>query len=122
MASLVTNTGLAEFVSALVADNTVRHIGWGGGTGQGVTATNLASAFAEARTAGTASAQTTTTTGDTYRVTGAITATATRAVTEVGVFDAATGSNLRIYGDFSVLNLNTSDSITFTIDTVLDQG
>ena len=122
MASLVTNTGLREFVDALVATDAVKWIGWGGGSGQGVAATDLASAFAEARTNGTDSAQTTNTTNDTFRVTGTITATATRAVTEVGIFDAASGAVLRIYGDFSVINLNNGDSITFTIDTVLDQG
>ena len=122
MASLVTNTGLAEFVSALVAADAVKHIGWGTGSGQGVTATDLATAAAEARTAGSVSAQTTTTTGDTYRVAGSITAGGTRAITEVGVFDAATGAVLRIYGDFSVINLASGDSISFTIDTVLDQG
>jgi hypothetical protein len=122
MASLVTNTGLAEFVSALVADDVVKYIGWGTGSGQGVTATDLATAAAEGRTSGTVSAQTTTTTGDTYRVAGSITAGGARAITEVGVFDAATGAVLRIYGDFSVINLASGDSITFTIDTVLDQG
>lgn len=122
MASLVTNTGLREFVDALVAADAVKHVGWGTGTGQGVASTDLATAAAEARTAGTLSAQTTNTTNDTFRVVATITATGSRAITEVGVFDAATGAVLRIYGDFSVLNLASGDSITFTIDTVLDQG
>ena len=122
MASTVTDTGLAEFPAALVADDAVKWLGWGTGSGQGVTATDLATAAAEARTDGTPSAQTTNTTGDTYRVVGTITAGGTRAITEVGIFDASTGAVLRMYADFSVLNLASGDSITFTIDTVFDQG
>jgi hypothetical protein len=55
--------------------------------------------------------QTTTVTNDAYQVTGTITAAGARAITEVGVFDAAgtgsppTGGNMDIYGDFSVVNL-----------------
>ena len=128
MASFVTNTGLAAFVAALVALDTNKYIGWGTGTGQAVTSTDLATAAAESRTSGTDSAQTTNTTGDTFRVTGTVTATGTRAITEVGVFDAAgsgnppTGGNMNIYGDFSAINLAADDSIAFTIEAVLDQA
>lgn len=122
MASLVTNTGLKEFVDALVADNSVKYIGWGTGSGQGVTATGLATEAAESRTSGSIAAATTTTTDDTYRITGTIVATGSRAITEVGVFSAATGAVMRVYGDFSVINLATNDSIAFTIDVVLDQA
>jgi hypothetical protein len=66
--------------------------------------------------------QTTTTTSDTYRVTGTITATGARVITEVGAFDASTVGNLVIYGDFAAINLATNDSIAFTINTVLDQA
>jgi len=122
MASTITNTGLKAVVDALVADDVVKHLGWGTGSGQGATSTDLATAAAESRTDGTPSAVTTTTTDDTFRVVGTIVATATRAITEVGIFGAATGAVLRMYADFSVLNLATNDSITFTIDTVFDQG
>ena len=122
MVSQVQDTGLAEFVTALVADDVCKWVGWGTGTGAAVTATDLTTAAAEARTDGTPSAQTTTTTGDTYRVVALIAATGTRAITEVGIFDALTGAALRVYGDFSVINLSSGDSITFTIDVVLDQA
>lgn len=121
MVSQAQDTGLAEFVTAIVADDVVKHIGWGTGTGQGVTATDLATAAAEARTDSAPSAVTTNTTGDTYRIVGLITATGTRAITEVGVFDAATGAALRFYADFTVLNLSTNDTINFTVDIVLNQ-
>jgi hypothetical protein len=75
----------------------------------------------EARATGTATQQTTTLTNDTYQVVGTLTAAAARAITEVGVFDAVgsgsppTGGNMDIYGSFTVINLSTGDSITFTI-------
>lgn len=122
MVSLVTNTGIAEFVEQLVAADVLKYIGWGSGSGQGVTSTDLATALPESRTDGTDSQQTTNTTGDTFRVAGTLTATAARAVTEVGVFDDPTAGSMGIYGDFSVINLATDDNITFTIDVVLDQA
>lgn len=122
MASTVTNTGLKSFVDAMVADNTVRHLGWGTGSGQTATATDLATAAPEARTAGTMAAATTNTTDDTMRVTGTITATAARAITEVGLFSAATGAVMKAYADFTVINLALNDAIAFTFDVILDQG
>lgn len=129
MASLVVNTGLANVTAAWHAyASRAKYIGWGTGSGQGVTSTDLATAASESRTDGTSSQQTTNTTDDTYRVTGTITATGTRAITEVGVFDGAgtgnppSGANLGVYGDFSVINLASGDSIAFTIDTVFDQA
>ena len=50
-----------------------------------------------------------------------ITAAGSRAITEVGAFDAAgsgsppTGGNMDVYGDFTVINLATNDSIAFTV-------
>ena len=52
---------------------------------------------------------------------GSITAAGSRAITEVGVFDAAgtgsppTGGNMDIYGSFTVINLSSGDSIAFTV-------
>ena len=123
MASLVTDGGLDNATAAWTNYATrARYVAWGTGTGQGVTATDLATAAGEARTAGTSSQQTTTTRNDTYRVTGTITATSGHAITEVGVFTATSGTNLAIYGDFSAINLSALDSIAFTVDVVLDQA
>ena len=44
----------------------------------------------EARTAGTSTQQTTTTTNDTYQVVGTITSTGTQTIAEVGLFDSST--------------------------------
>lgn len=123
MASLVVNNGLNNATAAWSAFATrARYVAWGTGTGQGATATDLATAAGEARTAGTTSQQTTNTSNDTYRITGTITATSGHAITEVGVFTATSGTNLAIYGDFSAINVSASDSIQFSVDVVLDQA
>ena len=68
----------------------------------------------ESRTSGTESVQTTTTTGDTYRVVGTVTASATRAVDEAGLFDASSTGNMFASATFAVVNLASGDSIQFT--------
>lgn len=129
MASLVVNTGLANATAAWHAyASRARYLGWGTGSGQGATATDLATPANESRVEGTTSQQTTTTASDTYRITGTITAGGARAITEVGVFDGAgtgnppSGDSLAIYGDFTVINLASGDSIALTVDVVLDQA
>lgn len=120
MTGVVTDTGLADVVSALLAQ--ASYVGWGGGSGQGETDTDLAAAFAETRSANMLAAATTNTTGDTLRVTGTIVATAPRTVTEVGVFSDPTAAAMQFYGDFPALTLGTGDSVAFTIDVVVDQA
>lgn len=130
MASLVTNNGLENATAAWHAySSRAKYLQWG--TGSGKVATDNAvttTSTTEARTDGTTSQQTTNTTNDTYQVQGTITAEGTRAITEVGVFDAAgtgsppSGGNMGIYGDFSVINLASGDSITFTVKVTLDQA
>lgn len=129
MASLVTNLGKANLTAAWHAFTTrARYLQWGVGSGQGAASTDLANktGTTEARTAGSTSQQTTDTSNDTYRITGTITALGTRAITELGVFDAAgsgsppSGDNMGIYGDFAAINLSAADSVTFTVDVDID--
>lgn len=86
------------------------------GTGAGTAAITDTTLFTEVetRTSGTSTQQTTTTTSDTYQVVGTVTATASRAVTNAGLFDASSAGNLFVKGDFSVINLATGDSIQVT--------
>lgn len=90
------------------------------GTGAGSTAATDTTLFTEVetRTSGTSTRQTTTTTNDTYRVVGTITATGARAVTNAGLFDASTSGNLFVKSDFSVINLATNDQLQFTFNCV----
>lgn len=124
MANLVTNAGFANITAAWNGyANRARYLQWGEGSGQ-TAADNTIDApgsTSEARTAGSTSVVTENVTDDTMQITGTITAAGARAITELGVFDAAgsgsppTGGNMGVYGDFPVLNLNTNDSIAFTV-------
>lgn len=71
----------------------------------------------ETRTSGTGSTVTTTQTNDTFQETGTVTATATRAVDEAGLFDASTVGNMFLSATFAVVNLASGDSIAFTMKT-----
>lgn len=124
MGSFVTNKGFDNNTAGWHAyTSRPLYIQWGTGSGQTASSNALASTAGttEARVTGTSSQQTTTVTNDTYQVTGTLTAAGTRAITEVGVFDAAgsgsppSGGNMDIYSDFSVVNLASNDAIVFTI-------
>ena len=71
------------------------------------------------RTTGTGSRVTSSTTNDTYRVTGTRTATGSSQVREAGLFDqnAIAAGNLFVAADFGAINLSSGDSIAFTFDT-----
>ena len=123
MSNVFTNAGKAAASAAIVSAAAMKYLQWGVGSGQTASsnALNSTTGTTEARTTGTMSQATTTATNDTVQVVGTITAAGSRAITEVGVFDAAgsgsppTGGNMDLYGDFSVINLATGDSISFTI-------
>lgn len=122
MTAQVQQTGLANITAALVTASVDKFLQWGTGTGAVSSATAVTTtSTTEARTSGTMSQVTTTSTNDTLQVVGTITALGARAITEVGVFDAAgTGSppttgNMFSYGSFAVVNLLTGDSIAFTV-------
>lgn len=117
MSARITATGRAITVNRIRGLGTEPvHVGWGTGTVAPVDGdTALGTAAPEARVTGTPSIVTTTTTNDTHRVVGTIAATAARAITEVGVFDAATAGNMFIRATFPAINVVSGDSIQFTI-------
>lgn len=95
-------------------------IAWGTGAGTAaITDTTLFTESAEARVSGTSSKQTTSTTNDTYRVTGTMTASAGRTITNAGLFDASTAGNLFLKGDFTGVVLASGESIAFTFNAQL---
>lgn len=129
MATFVVDGGLAIVTNRLRSGGTEpSHIGWG--TGAGTAARTDTTLFTEAlvslsaggtdHTAGTSSQVTTTTTNDTYQVTGTRTATGSGTVTNAGLFDAASGGNLFLKGDFTGIGLVSGDSIAFTIKAIFD--
>ena len=125
MASLVPNVGKAvisgRMFGATPTQTEPRFLGWGTGAGAGAaTSTDLSTPATEARVSGTSSQVTVTNTNDTHQVVGTITATGSKTITNVGIFDAAgTGSPPSggvLYAIFDGLSqaLNANDSIQFT--------
>lgn len=115
MVSLVTDGGLSNVMAAWAAYTSLpQYLQFGSGSGQSNASNDLAAPVQD-RVAGTVSQETTTVAGDTFRVTGTITATSSATITEVGVFDAANGGNMDIYGDFTEIDLANGDAIVFTV-------
>ena len=125
MATLQVNGGRAIVTGRLRSVGTEPlNVGWG--TGAGTTAAGETTLFTEVlvnmtaggtdHTVGTSSQVTTTTTNDTYRVTGTRTATASGTITNSGLFDAASGGTLFMKGDFTGIPLVNTDSIAYTIN------
>lgn len=122
-ATVLTNKGkafLAERLRTSPPTYTAspKYIGMGvGATGAARTAVAADTALStevETRATGTESSVTTSQTNDTYQTVGTITATATRAVDESGIFDAATVGNMAASATFAVINLASADAIQFT--------
>ena len=129
MATFVVDGGLAIVTNRLKGAGTEPlHVGWG--TGAGTTTRTDSSLFTAAlvdltagntdHTAGTSTQQTTTTTNDTYQVVATRTATGAGTVTNAGLWDAASGGNLFLKGDFTGIGLASADSILFTIKAIFD--
>ncbi len=116
MATVITNKGKEIIADRIMGNGTEpKYVAWGTGAGTAAaTDTTLFTESAEARTAGTSSKVTVTTTNDTYQVVGTITATAGRTITNAGLFDASSAGNLFAKTDFTGVVLATNDSITFT--------
>lgn len=107
-----TDAGQAHTVDVMDTDGTMQHIAWGSGTtAAAVTQTALVSENAEARTAGTVSQPA----ANQYQVAGTITATGTRVVEEVGLFDASTSGNMGVRATHGALNLESGDQVTYTL-------
>lgn len=97
MATIITRTGKAvqagRMTGATPTQNEPKYLCWGTNpvpTTAAITDVALFFESTEARTAGTASLQTTTYTNDTIQWTGTITATATRIIQEAALADSAT--------------------------------
>lgn len=115
MAPLLTNAGRALLTGYMKLTGTeAKFLAIGtGNTAEAATQTALVTEV-ETRNSGTSTQQTTSVTNDTYQVVGTITATAGRALTESGLFDASSVGNMLVRGVYSVINLSTGDSIQIT--------
>lgn len=130
MATFVVDGGLDVVTNRIKGAGTEPlNIGWG--TGAGTTVRTDTTLFTEKlvdlttsagtdHTAGASTRQTTNTTNDTYQVIGTRTATGAGTVTNAGLFDAASGGNLFLKGDFTGIGLSSGDAIQFTIKAIFD--
>lgn len=116
---MVTNSGLGLISGRIKGseENEPKYIAFGTGTTEtAATMADLVNPASEARVAGTTSITTTTTANDTYFCTGLITCeSVAKAITEVGLFTAASDGTMLMRSNFDVINLNPNDSITFNI-------
>jgi hypothetical protein len=118
MATVVTNNGKGVISARFLASAPALslYVGWGTGSGTAAaTDTALSTEAAEARAAAAVTQATTATANDTVQAVGTLTATATRSITNAGLFDASTSGNLIMKGDFTAVPLNSGDSIAFTM-------
>jgi len=124
---MVTDLGLQIVAKRIAGQGTEPiYIHWGKGTTANAAAETTLGLWSTAENSvlGTSTYITTNTTLDTYQVTGTITAASSQAITEVGLFDSASGGTnvLFMRGMFDPINVNIGDSIAFTIKTVFDQA
>lgn len=119
MATVITTTGKGlvtdRFKTGAVAEPVF--VAWGTGAGTAAAGdTTLFTEGPEARVTGTSSQATTTTTNDTWRLVGTITASAARTPTNMGNFSASSAGTLHIKQDFTGIVLASGDSIQATIE------
>ena len=119
MANVLTVLGRAIIGARLKGTGTEpKYIAVGTGAGTSAAAdTTLFTEVGDGRVTGTSALITTTSTDDTYEVTGTYTAPGARAITNAGLWDAITSGALFMKGDFSVINLATSDELTLKMRT-----
>jgi hypothetical protein len=115
MATVITNAGLAIITDRIVgAGSEPRWVAIGTGAGTAAVGDTTLFNEVESRVSGTSSRQETAVPNDTHQVIGTVEATAAREVTNAGLFDAATGGNLYMKGNFAPINLGPGDSISLT--------
>jgi hypothetical protein len=132
MATFVVDGGLDITTNRLKGAGTEPlNIGWGTGTQTATTRgdtsmgpttveklVDLSTSAGTDHTVGASTRQTTSVANDTYQVIGTRTATGAGTVTNAGLFDAASGGNLFLKGDFTGIGLAIGDAIQFTIKAI----
>ena len=115
MANIYITTGknlVVDRIDDTASGANTDYVAIGTGSGQTAASTTLA-VEVETRAAATKSQPA----ADKNQWQGTVSITATRAITEAGIFSASSGGTLILYGDFAVINLVSGDSIqcTFTL-------
>lgn len=120
MAIVVTNVGEDWAAQRLagtgaLSGNAGTHIGSGTGTTTAAKSQTALVTEVETRGATTVSVANSGATA-LYRAVATLAYTATRAITEVGLFSASTVGSMFVRSDFAAINVNNGDSIEFTIE------
>lgn len=112
----VVNAGRAIITNRLSgAGTTPQYVAVGTGSTAVTLADTTLGTEVESRATGTTSRTTTSSTNDTFQVVGTITATGSRTIAEVGIFDASSSGNMFIRGVLaSTVSLAVGDTITVT--------
>lgn len=125
LVNLVTYEGFAEVATLILADDPGTGTGFdyiaiGTGTGQTASSSTLATEITTnggSRIGGadvTGTRITTSQTNDTAQLQGTYSFTGSLAITESGVFNAATGGTMLCYQDFSAINVSSGDELQIT--------
>ncbi len=116
MATVFTNVGRQVTTNRVKGSGPEpNYIGWGSGSGTAVVTDTTLFSEILSRTLGTSTQVTTTTTSDTYQVVGTVSAAGSVTITNAGLFDAATGGNLFMKGNFTGVALTIGEGIQFTM-------
>lgn len=111
----ITNVGIG-LLTGLLVNSTIKYVGMGEGTTSSTdTDTTIESAVESRVGTNSGTQQQTDIANDTYQVIQKIVATASRAITEVGLFSASTSGSMLIRATFSPISLNTGDNLQFTL-------
>jgi hypothetical protein len=112
----VVNAGRAIITNRIIGSGTEpKYVAIGTGTTAVALTDTTLGGEVETRATGTSSRTTTSTTNDTYQVVGTVTATASRTIGEVGIFDASSSGNLFVRGVLaSTVSLASGDTLTVT--------
>ena len=119
---VVTTAGVNAIVDGLQGTFTIsdfKYHGMGTGSVAESSADTALGTQVESRATGT---QTEGASANVYRSVATITATATRAITEHGLFSASTSGTLLDRSVFSTINLSSGDSIQFTYELTVPAG
>ena len=112
MADIYTTAGEEFVVDAIETALSTPYIGWGTGAGTAAKGdTTLFTEASESRVAATDSQPD----ASTNQWDATITADGTKTITNAGVFDASSGGNLIVKGNFTGIPLTLGDKIAFTI-------
>ncbi len=119
---VVTTAGVNAIVDAFQGSFTLNNFKYhGSGTGTTAEAVGDTALVTEVETRATGS-QGEGAGANVYRTQGTVTYTATRAITEHGVFSATSAGTLLDRSVFAPINVNNGDSISFTYDLTVNAG